>query len=114
MIAVYCESHGQYVLHIQYRKAAAVSIGKAGVFWNLQVQYYWFQQRVRSVILVYTLSHQAAELRVTSHERLTVLIRKASCKKGLLTYHYGHHNSLLPVVTLIPDVKISSYFVVLT
>jgi hypothetical protein len=69
------------------------------------------QQRVRDVILVYILSHQAAELRMTSHERLTVLIRKASCKKGLLTYHYGYHYSLLPVV--IPDVKIPSYFVVL-
>jgi hypothetical protein len=110
MIAIYCDCHGQYV-HTLYRKAAAVFIGKAGVFWKLQVQYYWFQQRVRNVILVCTVSHQAADLRVTSHERLAVLIRKANCKKGLLTYHYGYHNSLLPVVT--PDVKIPPYFVVL-
>ena len=102
------------MLHTLYKKVAAVSIGKAGVFWKLQVQCYWFQQRVRNVILVYTLSHQAAELRVTSHERLTVLIRKASCKKGLHTYRYGYHNSLLPFVTLSPDVKILSYFAVLT
>jgi hypothetical protein len=60
------------------------------------------------------LSHQAAEFTVTSHERLAVLIRKAICKKGLLTYHYEYHNSLVPVVTLSPDAKVPFYFVVPT
>jgi len=69
IIAVYCDRHAQYV-HALYRKAAAVFIGTAGVLWKLQVQYYWFQQTVRNTILVYILSHQATEFRVTYHELL--------------------------------------------
>jgi hypothetical protein len=111
MIVVYCVCHAQYV-HTLYRKASVVFIGKADALWKLQVQYYCFRQRVRNVILAYILSHQAAEFRVTSHERLTVSITKARCKKVLRTYHYEYHNSLLPVVTLSPDAKIPSYVVV--
>jgi hypothetical protein len=113
VIAVYCVCYAQYVQTL-YRKAAAVFVDKAGVFWNLQIQYYCFQQRIRNVTLVYILSHQTAEFRVTSHERLDFLIKKASCEKGLLTYHYEYHISLLPVVNPVsPAAKILSYFVVL-
>jgi hypothetical protein len=102
MIAVYCDCQLQRVLLVKQVCFEGCKFGITGF------------NKVRNVILVYILSHQEAEFRVTSHERVTVFIRKASCKKGVLRYHFEYHNSLLPVVNLSPDAKIHSYFVVLT